>query len=163
MQSISDSPQWLYHLTKTSQTPVGMTSILMHFNPHLFPSPHTFSPDRWLQPHAAHLRKFIVAFSKGSRQCLGMKCVVRPLQPPIIIPFSFFPFGLCYFAWQSISLRRLTWPLVWLTANCTSRSPPSSHRDVSNSSSWTQMSGTWRWRTISSTRARVSGPRGLGS
>ncbi|KAI4101078.1 MAG: hypothetical protein LQ339_005201 [Xanthoria mediterranea] len=53
-------------------TPVGMTSILMHFNPHLFPSPHTFSPNRWLQPNAAHLRRFIVAFSKGSRQCLGM-------------------------------------------------------------------------------------------
>ncbi|KAL9631283.1 MAG: hypothetical protein Q9204_004301 [Flavoplaca sp. TL-2023a] len=53
-------------------TPVGMTSVLLHFNPSLFPDPHTFSPDRWLGSDAGYLRRFIVPFSKGSRQCLGM-------------------------------------------------------------------------------------------
>ncbi|KAL8785036.1 MAG: hypothetical protein Q9195_008796 [Heterodermia aff. obscurata] len=54
-------------------TPVGMTSILMHENPSLFPNPRAFDPDRWLQADSARLRKYIVAFTKGSRQCLGIK------------------------------------------------------------------------------------------
>ncbi|KAL9023179.1 MAG: hypothetical protein Q9180_008347 [Flavoplaca navasiana] len=37
-------------------TPVGMTSVHLHFNPNLFPDPHTFSPDRWLGPNAGYLR-----------------------------------------------------------------------------------------------------------
>ncbi|KAL8963878.1 MAG: hypothetical protein Q9183_004881, partial [Haloplaca sp. 2 TL-2023] len=53
-------------------TPVGMTSLLMHSNPSLFPSPLTFDPDRWLQPDSAQLRKYLVPFGKGSRVCLGM-------------------------------------------------------------------------------------------
>ncbi|KAL8696037.1 MAG: hypothetical protein Q9224_003006 [Gallowayella concinna] len=55
------------------QTPVGMTSVLMHNNTVLFPEPQIFDPERWLQSDSARLRKYIVAFSKGSRQCLGMK------------------------------------------------------------------------------------------
>ncbi|KAL8797920.1 MAG: hypothetical protein Q9182_007117 [Xanthomendoza sp. 2 TL-2023] len=54
-------------------TPVGMTSVLMHNNTTLFPEPQTFEPERWLQSDSARLRKYIVAFSKGSRQCLGIK------------------------------------------------------------------------------------------
>ncbi|KAI4087722.1 MAG: hypothetical protein LQ344_006608 [Seirophora lacunosa] len=53
-------------------TPVGMTSVMMHNSPTHFPDPKTFDPERWLQPDSARLRKYIVAFSKGSRQCLGM-------------------------------------------------------------------------------------------
>ncbi|KAL8807560.1 MAG: hypothetical protein Q9200_004625, partial [Gallowayella weberi] len=53
-------------------TPVGMTSVLMHNNTALFPEPQTFDPERWLQADSARLRKYIVAFSRGSRQCLGM-------------------------------------------------------------------------------------------
>lgn len=50
-----------------------MTSVMMHNSPTHFPDPKTFDPERWLQPDSARLRKYIVAFSKGSRQCLGMK------------------------------------------------------------------------------------------
>jgi cytochrome P450 len=46
---------------------------MMHDNPTLFPSPRSFQPDRWLQPNSAQLRKYLVPFSKGSRQCLGMQ------------------------------------------------------------------------------------------
>ncbi|KAL9594139.1 MAG: hypothetical protein Q9219_007202 [cf. Caloplaca sp. 3 TL-2023] len=38
------------------QTPIGMTSLLTHYNPTLFPSPHTFDPTRWLQPDSARLK-----------------------------------------------------------------------------------------------------------
>ncbi|KAL8651113.1 MAG: hypothetical protein Q9210_003432 [Variospora velana] len=60
-------------------TPVGMTSLIMHYSPSVFPNPNTFDPERWLQADSARLRKYIVAFSKGSRQCLGMKLSINSL------------------------------------------------------------------------------------
>lgn len=54
--------------------PVGMTSVLMHQNETVFPDAMKFSPERWLDPsEATRLDKYLVAFSKGSRQCIGMK------------------------------------------------------------------------------------------
>lgn len=53
--------------------PVGMTSILMHHNEELFPDSIKFSPERWLDPvEAKRLDKYLVVFSKGSRQCIGI-------------------------------------------------------------------------------------------
>lgn len=51
-------------------TPVGMTSVLVHQDPFIFPDPHSFRPERWIEnPRLDH---FLVSFSKGSRQCLGI-------------------------------------------------------------------------------------------
>ncbi len=45
----------------------------MHRNPDAFPDPETFNPERWTDAAAAKkLEKFLVPFSKGSRQCIGM-------------------------------------------------------------------------------------------
>lgn len=55
-------------------TPVGMTSTLIHQNPDLFPQPLEFIPERWLEPHERQrLERYLVPFSKGSRQCAGIK------------------------------------------------------------------------------------------
>ena len=55
-------------------TPVSMTSVHIHDNTSIFPSPRTFRPERWLplETEGARLQKYFVAFSRGSRQCLGM-------------------------------------------------------------------------------------------
>lgn len=51
-------------------TPVGMTSVLVHHDESVFPDSRKFLPERWIgQPH---LDKYLVAFSKGTRQCIGM-------------------------------------------------------------------------------------------
>lgn len=47
-----------------------MTSTLLHYSPTSFPSPHTFSPERYIDDPS--LTKYLVPFSKGSRQYLGM-------------------------------------------------------------------------------------------
>lgn len=47
----------------------------MHHNPAVFSDPETFNPDRWLANGSIELEKFNVAFSKGSRSCIGMKYV----------------------------------------------------------------------------------------
>ena len=52
------------------QTPVGMTSILIHHDESIFPDARSFIPERWIENR--RLSRFLVAFSKGSRQCLGI-------------------------------------------------------------------------------------------
>jgi len=52
---------------------VGMSSWLMHRNPDVFPEPMAFKPERWLDiEDFRRLDKHIVAFGRGSRQCVGM-------------------------------------------------------------------------------------------
>jgi len=54
-------------------TIVGMSAWMMHRDPDIWPEPETFSPERWLDPvKAKKLDKYLVAFGKGSRQCIGM-------------------------------------------------------------------------------------------
>ena len=52
------------------QTPVGMSSILIHHDESIFPDARSFIPERWIEN--ARLSRFLVAFSKGSRHCLGI-------------------------------------------------------------------------------------------
>ncbi len=54
-------------------TPVVMTSVLLHNNEDNFPNPRKFEPQRWLQSPGNRLKRYLVAFSRGSRQCVGTK------------------------------------------------------------------------------------------
>lgn len=53
-----------------TMTPVSMTAPFIHDNPSLFPNPRTFNPDRFFANPG--LKKYIMSFSKGSRQCAGL-------------------------------------------------------------------------------------------
>jgi cytochrome P450 len=57
-------------------TAVGMTSVLIHANETLFPNADQFMPERWLTEDSARrtdLDKYMLSFSRGSRQCIGIK------------------------------------------------------------------------------------------
>lgn len=54
-----------------------MTSLLLHYNAEIFPSPTSFSPERWLDN--PNLTKYLLAFSKGSRQCIGINLAYAEL------------------------------------------------------------------------------------
>jgi cytochrome P450 len=57
-------------------TPVGMTATLIHNHSELFPNPGKFQPERWLDEQGQrhhHLDKYLLSFSRGSRQCIGIK------------------------------------------------------------------------------------------
>lgn len=57
-------------------TPIGMTSMINHWNKELFPSPDEFLPERWLLANGLpnyQLQKKLIAFGKGSRSCIGEK------------------------------------------------------------------------------------------
>ena len=57
-------------------TPIGMTSMINHFDKELFPNPEEFVPERWLtdggQPDYK-LQRMLIAFGRGSRSCMGEK------------------------------------------------------------------------------------------
>ncbi|KAK0665693.1 putative cytochrome P450 E-class, group I [Cercophora samala] len=54
-------------------TPVGMTVLLMHTDERLYPDPHRFDPERWVDPEARkRSEKTYAPFSRGTRICIGM-------------------------------------------------------------------------------------------
>ncbi|KAJ3527813.1 hypothetical protein NM688_g8076 [Phlebia brevispora] len=53
-------------------TVVGISNCFVHLNGDIFPKPHEFRPERWLEPGAEGLETYLVAFSKGPRSCLGI-------------------------------------------------------------------------------------------
>ncbi|KAL5040995.1 hypothetical protein BDW71DRAFT_192675 [Aspergillus fruticulosus] len=54
-------------------TPVSMSCLLMHHDESIFPDSYRFNPERWVDPtERKRLEKYMVAFSKGSRICIGM-------------------------------------------------------------------------------------------
>lgn len=57
-------------------TPIGMTSMINHYDPELFPRPDEYTPERWiLEDGQANyvLEKNLIAFSRGTRNCVGQQ------------------------------------------------------------------------------------------
>lgn len=52
---------------------VGMSHMLIHNDPTIFESPSEFRPERWMGEKGKKLDHWLLSFSKGSRDCLGMK------------------------------------------------------------------------------------------
>lgn len=72
----NEPPVFASMLTMTIQTPVGMTGYFMHHNESIFPDSQSFIPERWMDmEQRKHLEKYLVAFTKGSRQCIGIPYV----------------------------------------------------------------------------------------
>ena len=59
------------------QTPVGMAAPLIHLNPDVFVDPMEFRPERFIEN--PQLKRNLIAFSQGSRQCLGMHLTLTEL------------------------------------------------------------------------------------
>ncbi|KAL8882709.1 MAG: hypothetical protein Q9198_000342 [Flavoplaca austrocitrina] len=58
-------------------TPVSMSALLVHDDPAIFPDPRTFKPERFLEQ--PELRKYVISFSRGSRQCVGLNLAYAEL------------------------------------------------------------------------------------
>ncbi|MCJ1462720.1 hypothetical protein MMC07_001323 [Pseudocyphellaria aurata] len=74
---ISDSAIEYGAYTIPPGVPVSLTCYIQHHDERLFPASQTFDPDRWLENPKAPgtdkpLSNYLVSFSKGTRNCLGM-------------------------------------------------------------------------------------------
>lgn len=59
-------------------TPIGMTSMINHYNENLFPQPEESSPERWLLENGQvnhALEKNLIAFGRGTRNYVGLQYV----------------------------------------------------------------------------------------
>lgn len=67
--------QW----TIPAETTVSLTVADIHHDENIFPDSHSFIPERWLDdPRTSDgtpLERYLVAFGRGPRVCLGMKYV----------------------------------------------------------------------------------------
>jgi cytochrome P450 len=54
------------------KTSIGMSAWIMHYDPSIFPEPQEFKPERWIGDKGVGLDRFLVPFSKGTRQCGGI-------------------------------------------------------------------------------------------
>lgn len=57
-------------------TAIGMSQWIQHHDERVFPDSYSFSPERWLDEKGEQrraLEKYMVAFSRGSRMCVGMR------------------------------------------------------------------------------------------
>lgn len=61
----------LFHSLIKPQIAFNFSSHLLNRHPSVWTDPNTFDPDRWLQPDAARLDKYLATFQNGTRQCLG--------------------------------------------------------------------------------------------
>ncbi|KAH6665560.1 cytochrome P450 monooxygenase [Halenospora varia] len=52
--------------------PVSMAIPDVHLNARIFPNPLGFHPERWIEDKDGHLEKYLVAFSRGPRMCIGL-------------------------------------------------------------------------------------------
>lgn len=78
---VSLLPEFHHTPHLTIQASVGMTPWLLNLDPTIFPEPTKFSPERWLDLRTSKkLDKYMVAFSRGTRICLGIKYVLLSLN-----------------------------------------------------------------------------------
>ena len=59
-------------------TPMSMSHVLLFQDPTFFPEPNAFKPERWIENPG--LEKYQFAFSKGTRQCLGLNLAMAEIN-----------------------------------------------------------------------------------
>ncbi|MEU0870705.1 cytochrome P450 [Nocardia brasiliensis] len=65
------TPVELDGVTFPARTDIGYSLAAIHRNPHIFPDPHTFDPDRWPSSNSGSKCRSFVPFSMGNQMCIG--------------------------------------------------------------------------------------------
>lgn len=76
-QRLAPNPLQYKQWTIPARTPLSCISAFVHFDPEIYPEPRAFKPERWLEvsPDGDRinqgLKRYFVAFGRGTRNCLG--------------------------------------------------------------------------------------------
>ncbi|KAF4955747.1 hypothetical protein FGADI_4318 [Fusarium gaditjirri] len=113
LQLLADEPLHCHGMIIPPRTPVGMTSVFMHDNPTVFPSPRKFDPDRWLggvedRSHIEMAHDFFDPAPKLDSKGLRVTCIAVALYRLFLHPLATFPGPF----WWKVSI----WPTVWQCA-----------------------------------------------
>ena len=73
------------------QTPVAISSFYVHHDESIFSDAELFIPERWIEN--TRLSRFLVSFSKGSRQCLGINLAYAEIYLCLVAIFRRFGSG----------------------------------------------------------------------
>ncbi|GME63498.1 cytochrome P450 [Neofusicoccum parvum] len=94
-------------------TPVSMTSGLTHVDPAIWDQPARFMPERWADPaEAARLGRYLTAFSKGGRACLGINLAYAEMYVAVAAVFRRFGrMELCGFGKEDVEEVVADWNL----------------------------------------------------
>ncbi|PQE31749.1 cytochrome p450 protein [Rutstroemia sp. NJR-2017a WRK4] len=68
--------------------PTSQSVMHVTYSPRIFPSPHSFAPDRWLVPNPP--TKYLVSFSRGPRACPGINLAYAELY--LALAYLFYTF-----------------------------------------------------------------------
>lgn len=69
-----------------------MSSLFMHEHPSIFPSPRTFDPSRFLGPEGVVRKRYLVPYSKGTRNCIGQNLAQAEIYMALAAVFRRFDF-----------------------------------------------------------------------
>ncbi|KAH7304201.1 cytochrome P450 [Stachybotrys elegans] len=64
-----------FHYVIPRGTPIGMSAYVSHTDEEVFPQAEEYKPERWITADGKPdygMEKYIMSFSKGARQCIGM-------------------------------------------------------------------------------------------
>jgi cytochrome P450 len=74
---------------------IGMSAYTMHFDGGIWgEDARRFNPARWLNDDAKELEKYLVTFSKGARQCLGINLAYAEITLTLAMLVNRFRFAL---------------------------------------------------------------------
>lgn len=68
-----------------ARTPLSISTLSAHTAQSVFPDPFTFDPERWLGEAGRERKRFQMAFTKGSRKCLGIELANAELSLVIAV------------------------------------------------------------------------------
>ncbi|KAJ5599862.1 cytochrome P450 [Penicillium hetheringtonii] len=89
-------------------TTMSQINYFVLMDPTIFPNPHVFDPERWI--HAAseghHLERYLVNFSKGSRNCIGLNLASSEMYLTIATLIRQFDFSLYQTTEKDIEFAR---------------------------------------------------------
>lgn len=99
-------------------TPISMSNYFICHDETVFPDSHAFEPERWMDPmERKRLERYLVVFSKGTRNCLGFKWVLISFIFPDTSKSYFLPRnGFKTRRWRTdILVYSLAWAELYLT------------------------------------------------